>query len=937
MMCVLGHMKVILTDRGNCLTMCYSRCRVIYNAVLPCRSFQKYSSGVLLSSNWKRTQLPKPHLQKSFVSDHCSVLYLRDRKTRTKDVLQQTLPCHQRHMHFCTATAPFDMSGFSDAPSLLDAISEQSRTKSVSAEEAAACLQTVHYLAYDSLKHLQWLHIHNGSLAYMQLLMNDKLTTAMGDILGSSGFRFLLERVESNLETLSTEDLTLTLLSLLWLGMEKHHITIRSMFLEMHDRVETMTLSQLLTMSDCLRALRRTDILLVGKVVQRFVELVKLKDIKQMSESEFSVIARLGTNVWNVQSNQATLKLAEITSDWLNQVENISDVNVLSTYCRLAKRLRTSQIEGIKIAKDKLEKLVKGCSDRLHPYHIAEIAHSLKTSNQYVQGISDSLQKRSLELIRSGELSKIGEIVNCCYALNRQISYADKLLVEGTLYRRMKDADVLVLSNIADILVDIDCKNQDIIHLFIKMVQKHMLHILNFVTRLSKILRFLNLNQCQRIGGYDDLYTAIFQQLHQQQGIHVWSISNLSAFLLRHVDTVIPDRLYERLMVAIPQCDLSEIQAIMTGLGKIRRPRIRMLQSQVQNLQSLIQQNISKQVDKINSLDMLHQMVVSLCLRFEVKDVNLLNALMDNYPKFTKNLSQGGFIKTLNILNQLMYYSPRILDDLSQYAVHNHVDLGLDRFSYFVKTLAYIGYVPVNVEAVSQICVQLFEESADVLDLPDRLSFVLDLCKLQIFPERILNSVFSVEFIEEVDKYINDHGESCHRVEETFMKLNRSMVLECPSLDIPWFHEQYCLDHISQGDPERNWRLTNFRANVESVLQEVLGGTKFYGTSCYTPHYYYLLDFECLLSSKGHVLPYTASSMDNSQQLGFQRVAISILTHSRYCRNEKRLIGSEQMKKRHLEIMGYKVVEVPIFEWKSMALSEHPARADYLRQKIFSH
>lgn len=718
-------------------------------AFLPCRSAQTYSAGVLSLSNRKSTQLFKLDLHKGYVADLCSVHFFRGRSTGMGDV------CTQRHMCFSTATAPFDVSRFSDASSLLAVVSEHSQTKSISAEDAVSCLQTVHCLAYDSLKHLPWLHKHNGSLAYMQLLMNDKLTTTMGGILESSGFKYLLERVEDSLETLGTEDLTGTLLSCLWIGVEKHHSAIRSMFLEMHNRVEDMTLSQLLTVSDCLRALRRTDIVLIGKIVQRFVRLVELKDVKEISESDFSVIARLGTNVWNVHSNQATVRLSETTSDWLNQVESISDINVLSSYCRLAKRFRTSQADGIHIAMDKLEELVIDNSPRLHPYHIAEIAHSLKTSNQYAPGIADSLQRRSLELMRSGEVSKIGEITNCCYALNRQLSYTDKRLVEGMLYRRMLDADVLVLSNIADVLVDIDCKNQDVIHLFIEMVQKHMPHILNFVTRLSKILRFLNTNQCQRMGGYDELYTAIFQQLHQQQGIHVWSISNLSTFLLRHVDTVIPERLYERLMVVIPQCDLTELQAIMTGLTKIRRPRIRTLQSQVQNLQSLLHQNISKQVDKINSLDMLHQMIVSLCLRLDTKDVNLLNALMDNYPKFTKNLNQGGFIKTLNILNQLMYYSPRVLDDLSQYAVRNYDDLGLDRFSYFVKTSANIGYVPVNVEAVSEICVQLFEESADVLDLPYRLSFVLDLCKLQIFPERILNSVFTVEFIEEVDKYIN--------------------------------------------------------------------------------------------------------------------------------------------------------------------------------------
>jgi hypothetical protein len=29
------------------------------------------------------------------------------------------------------------------------------------------------------------------------------------------------------------------------------------------------------------------------------------------------------------------------------------------------------------------------------------------------------------------------------------------------------------------------------------------------------------------------------------------------------------------------------------------------------------------------------------------------------------------------------------------------------------------------------------------------------------------------------------------------MQLNRSVVLECPELDVPWFHEQYCQETMS--------------------------------------------------------------------------------------------------------------------------------------------
>ena len=31
------------------------------------------------------------------------------------------------------------------------------------------------------------------------------------------------------------------------------------------------------------------------------------------------------------------------------------------------------------------------------------------------------------------------------------------------------------------------------------------------------------------------------------------------------------------------------------------------------------------------------------------------------------------------------------------------------------------------------------------------------------------------------------------------MALNRDVVLECPQLDIPWFHETYCKENATEG------------------------------------------------------------------------------------------------------------------------------------------
>jgi hypothetical protein len=47
------------------------------------------------------------------------------------------------------------------------------------------------------------------------------------------------------------------------------------------------------------------------------------------------------------------------------------------------------------------------------------------------------------------------------------------------------------------------------------------------------------------------------------------------------------------------------------------------------------------------------------------------------------------------------------------------------------------------------------------------------------------------------------------------------------------------------------------------------------------------------------------------------------------------LCGKQQLKQRHLEMLGYKVIGISSSIWNSMYMAEHNAKADYLRQKIW--
>lgn len=68
----------------------------------------------------------------------------------------------------------------------------------------------------------------------------------------------------------------------------------------------------------------------------------------------------------------------------------------------------------------------------------------------------------------------------------------------------------------------------------------------------------------------------------------------------------------------------------------------------------------------------------------------------------------------------------------------------------------------------------------------------------------------------------------------------------------------------------------------------------------------------------------------------FSRVAIILRTSKDYTTNVVQLKGYQQMKARHLEIMGYRVVEITHSFWNSMFMTEPKAKINYLRNLIWS-
>lgn len=65
------------------------------------------------------------------------------------------------------------------------------------------------------------------------------------------------------------------------------------------------------------------------------------------------------------------------------------------------------------------------------------------------------------------------------------------------------------------------------------------------------------------------------------------------------------------------------------------------------------------------------------------------------------------------------------------------------------------------------------------------------------------------------------------------------------------------------------------------------------------------------------------------------RIAILLWGKDAYTNGVSQLCGEQQVKQRHLEMLGYRVIGISSSMWNSMYMAEQSAKTDYLREKIW--
>ncbi|XP_053265077.1 FAST kinase domain-containing protein 1, mitochondrial [Podarcis raffonei] len=499
---------------------------------------------------------------------------------------------------------------------------------------------------------------------------------------------------------------------------------------------------------------------------------------------------------------------------------------------------------------------------------------------------------------------------------------------------------------VADTMQETEIRHPQLIQKIVSLLYKHM--DLYKPVELAKLAYALLLFHCSNPEIYSKLQRLLTSCLHTN--VVPTDISMLIRVLSLLPNSYMDEVIVTRMEAVMPQCSLSDLSSFATAVMKwIRRDQPYQQSPTVQygKLLQKVKNCALERLQKANDLDLLLD---------ELKYISgdwfeemLLEETMVALQRLADQITWTNVPELSSFFARTSYLCIPLLDRIAAVTVQ-HIDKVYSSEIYsFLRPFATLNYDPPQSEEFFEACLQHLSSCLGSFEPHLLVLLGFALAVAEYFPENVIKAIFNIEFLAKLDAQLETlPGSLNRRVRLRLMELNRAVCLECPELQIPWFHERYCQQLQRKGSGS----LSTLQQQIHGLLGEILGGSHFAKVSVLTP-YYYGIDFECILDKNKKPLPHTEQIVVMADLKGMhweqdglllgrkglppgaQRIAVDFLDSKAFCKNLNHLKGETAMKKRHLEILGYHVVQIPHFEWNSMELSSKGAWMEYLKNKIY--
>ncbi|XP_077473184.1 FAST kinase domain-containing protein 1, mitochondrial isoform X2 [Stigmatopora argus] len=503
---------------------------------------------------------------------------------------------------------------------------------------------------------------------------------------------------------------------------------------------------------------------------------------------------------------------------------------------------------------------------------------------------------------------------------------------------------------IAETLEDIQSRNLSLINKIVSVIQRNL--DVYSPMEVGRITQALHLLHYQNPELFSKLQNILLRFL--EHSVFPYEVIMLARVLSMLPSPRLEDSVISRVEAVLPQCNFNDLNSISFILAKWVRNDPSQRRGTPGKYMRLLQTLNRCAHDRLQTADRLDLLLEELrYISGEWFEEILLERSMATLQRMSEQITWSNVPDLALFLTKNNYLCVPIMERIAQVVVTD-IDKIHDSATYAtLLPFSVLNYDSEKADELYNVCIQRFTPHISSFDPHLLVLLAYTLALADYFPEALVKEIFKIDFLGKLDAQLETLPYALNmRTRLRLMELNRAVCLECPEFQVPWFHESYC----QRLQKRRNGLISPVQKQIHKLLDEVLGGFNFVQVAAVTP-YFYTVDFECILDKQLQPLPGSESTSlqisdegkfswgstssllkkdRNELPPGAQRVAINFLDSKSFCKNSHHIKGEVLMKKRHLEILGYRVIQIPHFEWNSMELSTLDAWKEYLKKKIFT-
>ncbi|CAG9835779.1 unnamed protein product [Diabrotica balteata] len=352
----------------------------------------------------------------------------------------------------------------------------------------------------------------------------------------------------------------------------------------------------------------------------------------------------------------------------------------------------------------------------------------------------------------------------------------------------------------------------------------------------------------------------------------------------------------------------------------IKRDNLCLSERQYKDIQSVFRET-SEHLLNENDFETKVLLVKSAILRNEYDNYQM-DTLITEFKEM--NYMSSKFLEHIHfIFMTTSTLVPEVFNKMTEYIINNKNNIVGFNAEKLLFLCFHLAYLPINADKFFQTVTDIIIRDQERLSGLAFLQSALSLSFFNKLPSFLVKQIFNVEFMDRLDNELaNCYSKEKYpqRVRQTLMYLNRSVCLEYPEFNVPWFHEKYLKDIRKTYNNEMEY---TYSKSIKEYLVEIAENHIL--ESITTPYGYYI-DFVISLNKEDCVVSPSSKSIS-------KRVALLLVHQYAFTRFYSHLRGTYQMKIRHLEIMGYSVSIMKIDEWTNLLYASE--RIEYLKKLIW--